>query len=70
MNRLQVGDECYVRDITSGKIYKCLYGIDCDGTADERRAKPESAGWAFMLNDKDFRHRLVYPFPCVKELAI
>jgi len=75
MNRLQVGDECYVREVATKKIFKGIFGHSYDG---------ERNGWikvaeSFVDRDGDQllsckikaseSFRLVYPFPCVKELA-
>lgn len=77
MNRLQVGDECYVRDCTDGKIYKCAYSgqIDFahffDNDAWEHSASPVNKhrdAIRFAIG-KGSLNRLVYPFPCIKELA-
>lgn len=57
MKPLQIGDECYVRvmqGMHKGKIWK----MNVSGT--------------LLINlacKRDF-FRLVYPFPCVKELAV
>lgn len=57
MNRLQVGDECYVRIIGEfhrGEILSLVF---------TERIKR-------ILNEQRDKYRLVYPFPCVKELAV
>ena len=68
MNRLQVGDECYVR--AGGKIYKCQYMGK--GFNHDHIAFPVSKALASCFFDitKGSNVKLVYPFPCVKELAV
>lgn len=52
MKRLQVGDECYLRNVKTLQIHKTIFDV-------------------FLLNFlKKKTFRLVYPFPCVKELAV
>lgn len=66
MNRLQVGDECYVR--AEGVIYKCKYKGSGYGTAHFAMII-NRPGYYFDLR-KSSGVKLVYPFPCVKDLAI
>lgn len=77
MNRLQVGDECYVRSYETGEIIKCSYAgqidfaIFSDSEAWEHSASPVNKHRdviRFAIG-KGSLNRLVYPFPCVKEIA-
>lgn len=71
MNRLQVGDECYVRN-GEGKIFKArvdkvkdplIVFIHSWGYTQGVAKK----GWHLIGNK--YSWRLVYPLPCIKELA-
>lgn len=75
MNRLQVGDECYVRDYETDNIYRCRFGMR-DGVKNTKWCDLESevrlVGGAILVSlslAKKYKNRLVYPFPCVKKLA-
>lgn len=75
MNRLQVGDECYVRRFSTGEIFRCKYiGGKNYGTESiwSHEAVPISFahGITCLAIGRGSLNRLVYPFPCVKELAI
>jgi len=69
MKRLQVGDECYVRDAITNKIHICEFGIGCHGTEHEGQCKVKNVGMSIDVKDKQFMHRIVYPYPIIKQLA-
>lgn len=77
MNRLQVGDECYVRNGT-GSIFKAFVSeIYEDGLLVQIPAKRGVCQHLckglenYHSKNKQRLHAwsLVYPFPCVKDLA-
>lgn len=70
MNRLQVGDECYVRYLQTGEIFACTYRDSMFGRLGHYAVpiKKNTAFLAFNISNNSNNH-LVYPFPCVKELA-
>ena len=70
MNRLQVGDECYVRGLISGVIYRCEYVGKVRGCDHVALPTKEGMEANFFDISKRSKTRLVYPFPCVKDLAI
>lgn len=77
MKRLQVGDECYVRRYKTGEIVKCIYigTIDIDICDDNpewiHAARPENQYGTIALSiGKGSLNKIVYPFPCIKELAV
>lgn len=72
MNRLQVGDECYVRngagDLRKAIVtntYPCLVVFVRNLKIMQRVAVKSS-----YYTESQYSWRLVYPFPCVKDLAI
>lgn len=73
MKRLQVGDECYVRLRGSVDIIKCAYIGHREskvGTMWEHVAnKIDISGAVSIAIGKGSPNKLVYPFPCIKELA-
>jgi hypothetical protein len=72
MHRLQVGDECYVRHGYYKTIYKCRFGMIA-GKIDKDWCEviDKSSGFLALsiIKGHKYRNNLVYPFPCVKELA-
>jgi hypothetical protein len=76
MNRLQVGDECYVRDSETNRIHKCKFGLKC-GSKNHKWCDLENefhnkdgTTLVSLSISKKYKNHIVYPFPCVKELAI
>jgi len=69
MKRLQVGDECYVRSGLDKQIYRCIFGIDANGIPNPRHAKMASVGFSFKIDSCRVMHRIVYPYPIIKQLA-
>jgi hypothetical protein len=63
MKRLQVGDECYVRD-SHGDIIKCEYVGEYEGWENIAQSVNNRAR-RFNLNFL----RIVYPYPIIRELA-
>lgn len=70
MKRLQVGDECYVRGDISGDIYQCEYVGKMYGYNHVALPKNKKMRLRFFNIGKGSNTKLVYPFPCIKELAI
>ena len=71
MNRLQVGDECYVRQGDDKSIHKASV------ISTENGLKVNVDGLDMWVNYSRYwpfhcshQYRLIYPFPCVKELAV
>lgn len=71
MKRLQVGDECYVREGLGGNIFKAsvaslepFFEVNLP-----HRVSPMLLwnGDGFVPNE--YAYRLVYPFPIIKQLA-
>jgi len=69
MKRLQVGDECYVRSGLDGKIYRCIFGINSSGVPDPCSAKVAGVSMSFVIKNGRRIHRIVYPYPIIKQLA-
>ena len=69
MKRLQVGDECYVRDGQTKEIFKCIYGVGVFGEENKTLATKTDYKTAFKIQDKRWMHRIVYPYPIIKQLA-
>ena len=69
MKRLQVGDECYVRSGLDRKIYRCIFGINSSGVPEPRHAKVAGVAMSLIIKNGTGIHRIVYPYPIIKQLA-
>lgn len=73
MKRLEIGDEVYVRHGYYKTIYKCRFGMIA-GQPDkdwcEVIDKSSNMFALSMIGSLKHRNHLVYPFPCIKELAV
>jgi len=66
MRRLQVGDECYVRQGSTMKLFKARYLGGKYFRVFGSKIVQEFSGREFF---DDWCFRLVYPYPIIKQLA-
>jgi len=74
MKKLQAGDTCYVRRGDDKKIRKAIVSSALPNGARVKVSVEDGDYWlqdrSFSGFDSDYHYRLVYPYPCIKEVAI
>lgn len=71
MKRLQVGDECYVRQGLGGEIFKAtIHSLQPFIEIEiKNRLSPMMLWEGLGFPDNEYAYRLVYPYPIIKQLA-
>jgi hypothetical protein len=71
MKRLQVGDECYVREGLGGNVFKAsvaslkpFFEVNLP-----HRLSPMILCNGTGFDSNEYAYRLVYPYPIIKQLA-